>query len=154
MLRPLGARLLLKGPAHSHGVSFNNPQTLIEIIDTKVELEGEDPFGQVSGDFIRLRCYLLRGRLNNYRVTALDIITLDTVEPLGCLVFFPDVNLKLGPQDLELYCVTVTYKETPDGVRAYTCSQRSISPSQDYAQCLYETSRDLEKHRVSWDNRV
>ena len=48
-------------------------------------------------------------------MTALDFITLDTVEPLGCLVFFPDVNLKLGPQDLELYCVPVTYKETPDG---------------------------------------
>ena len=93
---PPGAGLLLKGPAHSHGVSFNNPQTLIEIIDTKVELEGEDPFGQVSGGFIRLRCHLLKGRLDNYVVTAEDSNKLDTVEPLESLSFNPDVNLNSG----------------------------------------------------------
>jgi hypothetical protein len=98
-------------------VSFNNPQPLVEVIDAKVQLESDNTFGQVRDGLIRLRCHLLKGRLDNgnYVVNTLDHIQLDTVEPVESFSFNPDLNLKLRSQDLELYCVPVTYEETPSG---------------------------------------
>jgi hypothetical protein len=93
---------------------FEKPQSLIEIIDAKVQPSSEDPFGRLSGGFLRLRCRLLKGRLTNHNsaTNPLGHIKLDTVEPLEILDFSPDVNLRLRTQATELYCVPVTYNRT------------------------------------------
>jgi hypothetical protein len=108
----------VEGPCAFSWKSSHKTQELVEVIDSKVQLKGGDPFGQVSDGFIRLRCHLLKGRLDNQKYTAAalgDHINLNTVERLKSLFFIPDVNLKMGRQDLELDFVPVIYNEISSG---------------------------------------